>query len=193
MHVDLVRAARPLHPLVGACLQLRGVVREALPPPAPLRRRVLDAQPTIALEAGRDEKVALPCGFPEDFGAVPTIEQDVGSGTRDRLKGADLLSHQLDLTPEGHAFGLTGDLLPVQLRRQRTTAPQQEIQTLYQAMADDPLLIGGRVMLAQPLHLLALGLVPRPRRRQSSTRSQGVRVGDLVVSAASGAIGLAPL
>src|SRR6266705_5599018 len=67
--------------------------------------------------------------------------------SRDRLKAADALFHQRDLALEGYAFGLTGPLLPVQLWRQRTTALQQDVQPLYQAMADDALLISGRMML----------------------------------------------
>ena len=131
MHVDLLLAVGPPDPLIGALLQLGRVVRHALPAPATLCRRILDAQPAIALEARRDEKVALTSGFPKDFGAVPAIEQDMRAGSGHRLKGADLVFHQLDLTLEGHAFGFTGGLLPVELWRQGTPALQQDIQPLY--------------------------------------------------------------
>ena len=38
----------------------------------------------IALETGRDEKVAFLHGFPKGFGIVPTIEQNMSFGTSDR-------------------------------------------------------------------------------------------------------------
>src|SRR6266487_2234715 len=129
MHVDFLLAVGPPDPLVGAVLQLGGVVRQARPSPAPLCRRVCDAQPAMAPQPRRDEKVALARSFPEDFGAVPAIEQDRRAGTSHWLKAADALFHQRDLALESHPFGLTGDLLPVQLWRQRTPALQDRKST----------------------------------------------------------------
>lgn len=127
MHVDLLRAARPLHALIVAFLQLRRIVRQALPPPALLRRLVLDTQPPIALQPHRDKKAALTCRFPQRFGAVPAIEQDVRAGASQRFKVADACFHQGDLALKGHTFRLAGALLAVEVWRQGTTALQQDI------------------------------------------------------------------
>jgi hypothetical protein len=92
--------------------------------------RVLDAQPAVAFESGRDEEPVLSCREPVAFGAVPRIEQDMSPGPDDRLKGSDGRLQQFDLSGKGHLFRFADGLLSIQLWSQRTASPQQHIQVL---------------------------------------------------------------
>ncbi len=151
--VDLLAASWParLHKVLRC--QVCQIVAQLLPAPPLLRRFVGNAQPTVALEASRDEEVPFTCGVPQAFGTVPTIQQHVRSRPDDWLELANERFHQLDLALERHLFGFTHLRLPVQLRSQRAPTIQQDVESLNQAVADDALVMGGRMMLAQTFHL----------------------------------------
>jgi hypothetical protein len=72
MDVHLLAAAWPgrLHKILLS--QARHIVAELLPAPALRRGVVRDAQPAIAFEARRDQKVPVAGGMPQAFGTVPT-------------------------------------------------------------------------------------------------------------------------
>src|SRR5439155_6258570 len=78
-----------------------------------------------------------------------------------RLKGPNDGLHQRNLALEGRVFRLADSLLSIQLRSQWAAPPQEHRETLYQAMTADPFPLRRRMMLPQPLHLLALGLLHR--------------------------------
>ena len=72
-----------------------------------------------------------------------------------RLKTTDERFHLVNLTLEDHLFCLADRFLSIQLRGQWTLSREQEVESLHQAMADDPFLLGGRVVCAQSFHLSA--------------------------------------
>src|SRR5712692_9340817 len=117
--------------------------------------------PSIALEAAGDQEPTLPCRTPEALGTVPAIEQDMGQRPSDGLKGTDHGFHQVDLALEGHVFRCADRLLSIQLGSQWTASSQQHIQAFDQAMTAHPLVLCGRVMQAQSLHLLAFAFLDR--------------------------------
>src|SRR5947209_5984532 len=161
MHIHGVLAPWPLEGDVVACRQLSGILRQLLPPPTLGNARVYYRQPTVALDASGNQEVALTSRSPETFGAVPTVEQDMGLRACHWLKGADRLLHQRDLALERHPFLLTDYLLSIQLGSQRTASAQQHIQILDQAMTQHSLLLGCRIMHTESFHLLAFALLDR--------------------------------
>ncbi len=73
MHVYLALASGPAEAQIVTGVQLRRIVRQALPLPALRDSRVFYSQPAIAFKASGDEKPALASRALETFGAVPTI------------------------------------------------------------------------------------------------------------------------
>src|SRR5712692_959371 len=161
MHPHHFAPSRPGQLDKVALAQLSRIVRELLPTPALGSRCVSNAQPAIAFDPGGDEKVPLAGGMPQAFGAVPAIQQDVRLCARDRLERPNEGLHQLDLAVELHLFGFAHRCLTIQLRNQGTGAIQQHVDPLHHTVADDALVIGGRVVLAQSLHLVSFRFAHR--------------------------------
>src|SRR4051794_6294353 len=70
MHIHAVLAPWPLEWDVVACRQLSGILRQLLPAPPLGNARVCYRQPAVALDARRDQEVALTSRSPETLGAV---------------------------------------------------------------------------------------------------------------------------
>src|SRR5579863_427622 len=158
MNVHLLAAAWPgcLHKILLS--QARQIVAELLPAPALRRSVVRHAQPAIAFETRRDQKVPFAGGMPQAFGTIPTIQQDVRLRACDWLKFANEPFHQRDLALERDRFGFAHLGLTVQLRSQRTPPIQQHRESLHQAVANDALVRGGRMVFAHSFHLVPFRL-----------------------------------
>src|SRR5258708_2077683 len=121
----------------------RGGVRiQSLPPPSVGLARVLDAQAAITLETRGDEEAAFAGGFPDRFGPIPTVQQDVRQRLSNGFKVLDQFDHEIDLALERHLLSFADGLLPVETWWERTTPLQKDIQPLNQAMSTHPSLMG---------------------------------------------------
>src|SRR6266699_775721 len=141
--------------------QARQIVAELLPAPALCSSVVRDAQPAIAFETRRDQKVPFASGMPQAFGTGPTIQQDVRLRPCDWLTFANEGFHQRDLALKWDRFGFAHFGLTVQQRCQGTWAIQQHVESLQQAVANDALVIGAPVVFAQSFHLAPFRLAHR--------------------------------
>src|SRR5450755_1476045 len=124
MDVHFLAATLPtrLHKVLLS--QARQIVTELLPAPALRSGLVGHAQPAVALETSRDEKVSFASGMPQAFGAVPTGKLDVRFRACDWLELANEGFHHLNLALERHLCSFAHLGLTVQLRSQRTLAIQ---------------------------------------------------------------------
>jgi len=127
--------------LLQACQR----VTQFLPAPSLLGVVIRHAQPAVARDPGREEKRSVTCGTPQACGTLPPVQQDRGSRPDDGRDGANARFHQRDRD----FFVLTHVLLSIPLWSQGTPAIQQDGASSNQALADDPLLMGGRMMRAQ--------------------------------------------
>jgi hypothetical protein len=98
---------------------------ERLPSPPWWLTLVLDAQAPSVRETGRDEKAPLARRFPAHVGVRPTIQQDKGRRSTDRLNRTDQLSHQGTRALEGTRLLFTDLLLPVQSRARGQRSPNR--------------------------------------------------------------------
>jgi hypothetical protein len=113
-----------------------------LPPPSGRLARILDAQAAIALEPRGDEEAAFTGGFPDRFGTVPTVQQNVRQRPGDRFKVLDQFDHEIDFALERHLFSFADGLLPVETWRQGATPVPKDIEPLNQTMPTHPSLMG---------------------------------------------------
>ncbi len=122
MDVDRLCAAWPacLHTVLRSHIRQR--VAELLPDPPLGDALVRDAQPAIALEARRDEKIPFAGGLPQTFGAIPTLQQNMRYRACHRLTRANERVHQLDLALERLLFHFAHAFLTVHLRSQGDTS-----------------------------------------------------------------------
>ncbi len=75
----------PEHLHIVLFAQAGGIVAQLVPPPALAGDFVRDTQPTMAFEAGDDEKVPNASRSPQAFGAVPAVQQNVRPASCHRL------------------------------------------------------------------------------------------------------------
>ena|SRR5258708_6142886 len=98
----------------------RGGVRiKPLPPPSVGLALILDAQAPIALEARGDEEAALASGFPNRFGTIPAIQEDMCKRASHRFKALDEFDHQVDFALEWDLLSFADMLLSIQAWWQR--------------------------------------------------------------------------
>ncbi len=90
-----------------------GVLIKPLPPPSVGLARVLDAQAAIALEARGDEEAAFASGFPDHFGTIPALQQDMGQRASHGFKALDELDHQVDFALERDLLSFADVLLSI--------------------------------------------------------------------------------
>jgi len=152
MDGDRFATARPadLHEIL--LRKARQIRTQLLSAPSLRRGVITHAQPPSAREAGRDENVALTGGTPQTGGSGPPVQQHRGARPHDGLEGVNERVHQHNRALEHHLFALAHLLLPIHLRSQGTSAIQPHGASGTQALADETLVMGRRMMRAQAFH-----------------------------------------
>jgi hypothetical protein len=163
MHVHRFRvfATWPAEVDVILSRERGGILIKPLPSPAVGLALILDAQASIALKPRGDEEAACASGFPDCFGTVPTLQEDMGKRTSHGFKALDEFDQQVDFVLERNLLSFADVLLSIKAWWQWAAPLQEDIQPLNEAMSTHPSLMGRRVMLADAFHLAAFLCVHR--------------------------------